>query len=147
MVQLNNIWKDRSIPTQLKMKILQCLVWPIMLYGCETWTTKKADVKTIEAAEMWFYRRLLRVKWTERRTNDSILQELGTNKQPCNHHQQKKTKIHWPCIKKQEHQPHENSPAGQNSVRKKEGQTTNLIYRRHEKLSRPEPAEYLPRQP
>ena len=47
MVQLNNIWKDRSIPTQLKMKILQCLVWPIMLYGCETWTTKKADVKTI----------------------------------------------------------------------------------------------------
>ena len=51
-----------------------------MLYGCETWTTKKADVKTIEAAEMWFYRRLLRVKWTERRTNDSILQELRTNK-------------------------------------------------------------------
>ena len=78
MVQLNNIWKDRSIPTQLKVKILKCLVWPKMLYGCETWTTKKADDNKIEAAEMWFYRRLLRVKWTERRTNESVLQELGT---------------------------------------------------------------------
>ena len=80
MVQLNNVWKDRSIPTELKVKILKCLVWPIMLYGCETWTTKKAEEKRIEAAEMWFYRRLLRVSWTEHRTNDNILQELGMQK-------------------------------------------------------------------
>ena len=80
MVQLNNIWKDRSIPTNLKMKILKCLVWPIMLYGCEAWTTKKADDKMIETAEMWFYKRLLRIKWTDHRTNDSILQELRTSK-------------------------------------------------------------------
>ena len=80
MIQLNNVWKDRSIPTELKVKILKCLVWPIMLYGCETWTTKKAEEKRIEAAEMWFYRRLLRVSWTEHRTNDNILQELGMQK-------------------------------------------------------------------
>ena len=84
MLQLQNIWKDRSVPTQLKVKILECLVWPIMLYGCETWTTKQAEDKKIEAAEMWFYRRLLRVSWTERRTNVSILQELGRDRMLLN---------------------------------------------------------------
>ena len=77
MIQLLNIWKDRSIPLQLKVKIMECLVWPIMLYGWETWTTRKAKEKKIEAAWMWFYRRLLRISWTERRTNESVLQELG----------------------------------------------------------------------
>ena len=78
MVQLNNLWKDRSIPVELKIMLLRCLVWPVMMYGYESWTIKKADTKKKEAAEMWFYRRLLRVKWTERRTNDSILEELST---------------------------------------------------------------------
>ena len=80
MIELKNVWKDRAIPSNLKLKILQCLVWPVMLYGCETWTTKTTDDKKIEAAEMWFYRRLLQIKWTERRTNDSILKELGIQK-------------------------------------------------------------------
>ena len=69
MVHLNNIWKDHGIETNLKLQLLKCLIWPVMLYGCEAWTKKKADSKRIEAAEMWFYRRLLRVKWTEKRTN------------------------------------------------------------------------------
>ena len=77
MVQLNNIWKDHGIKRDLKVKLLKCLVWPVMLYGCEAWTHRKADDKKIEAAEMWFYRRLLRVTWTDRRTNFSILEELG----------------------------------------------------------------------
>ena len=51
-----------------------------LLYGCETWTMKKAEEKRIEAAELWFYRRLLRVSWKDRRTNDSILEELGTDR-------------------------------------------------------------------
>ena len=80
MVQLLNVWKDRSIPIQLKVKILECLVWPVMLYGCETWTTKKAEENKIEAAEMWFYRRLMRISWTEHRTNASILEELGRDR-------------------------------------------------------------------
>ena len=78
MVQLNNIWKDHGIPINLKIKLLKCLVWPIMLYGCEAWTMRKEDERRVEAAELWFYRRLLRVKWTDKRTNESILDELGT---------------------------------------------------------------------
>ena len=77
-VQLTNLWKDRTIPKCLKMKLLKCLVWPVMLYGCETWTMKKEEEKKIESAEMWFYRRLLRISWKDKRTNDSILQELKT---------------------------------------------------------------------
>ena len=80
MTQLSNVWKDRSIPIQLKIRILECLVRPVTLYGCETWTMRKKDEKRIEAAEMWFYRRLLRISWTERRTNESVLQELGIDK-------------------------------------------------------------------
>ena len=84
MVQLNNIWKDHGIKRDLKVKLLKCLVWPVMLYGCEAWTHRKADDKKIEAAEMWFYRRLLRVTWTDRRTNFSILEELGTTRMLLN---------------------------------------------------------------
>ena len=80
MVQLNNIWKDRSITADLKLKLLKCLVWPVMLYGCEAWTMKKEDERRVEAAELWFYRRVLRVKWTDRRSNESILNELGTTR-------------------------------------------------------------------
>ena len=61
MVQLNNIWKDHSIPKSLKLKLLKCLVWPVLLYGCEAWSQKKTDNTMLEAYEMWFYRRLLRI--------------------------------------------------------------------------------------
>ena len=81
MVHLNNIWKDHSLPLQLKLKILKCLIYPVMMYGCAAWTLIKADEKKIEAAEMWFYRRLLRVKWTEKRTNKSVSKEIGSPKQ------------------------------------------------------------------
>ena len=80
MVQLNNIWKDHSITADLKIKLLKCLVWPVMLYGCEAWTMKKEDERRVEAAELWFYRRLLKVKLTDRRSNESILNELGTTR-------------------------------------------------------------------
>ena len=81
MIQLNNIWKDHWIPLNLKLKLLKCLVWPVMTYGCESWTQKKkTDDKRIEAAEMWFYRRLLRVKWTDIRTDQSVLDQLGITK-------------------------------------------------------------------
>ncbi|GFS01385.1 endonuclease-reverse transcriptase [Elysia marginata] len=78
MVSLNNIWKDKSIPKPLKFKLLKTLVWPRMLYGCETWTMRKADELKIETAEMWFFRRLLRVSWKDRRTNGNVLAEMGT---------------------------------------------------------------------
>ena len=77
MVQLNNIWKDRGIPNVLKVNILKCLIWPVATYGCEAWTLKKDEEKKINAAELWFYRRLLRIQWTEKRTNNSVLEELA----------------------------------------------------------------------
>ena len=81
MVQLNNIWKDRGIPLFLKLKILKCLIWPVVLYGCEAWTLRKEESDKLKAAEMWFYRRLLRVSWTDKRTNESVLEELSVQRQ------------------------------------------------------------------
>ena len=92
MIQLNNIWKDRSLPLQLKSKIFKCLVWPVMTYGCESWTLKKDDERKIEAAEMWCHRRLLRVSWKEKRTNKSILEQLKTGRQLLNITNQRKLK-------------------------------------------------------
>ena len=80
MIQLNNIWKNRGIPLYLKMNILKSLIWPVLLYGSEAWTLRKADKDRLQAAEMWFYRRMLRISWTEKRTNESILFELGTTR-------------------------------------------------------------------
>ena len=77
MTELNNIWKDRSIPFQLKIKLLKCLIWPVVIYGCEAWTLRKADESRLEAVEMWFFRRLSNISWEDRRTNQSVLEELG----------------------------------------------------------------------
>ncbi|GFR99820.1 endonuclease-reverse transcriptase [Elysia marginata] len=79
MIELNNVWKDHNIPIELKLKLLKCLIWPVMMYGTGVrhgLRKKKNDDKRIEAAEMWFYRRILRVKWTDKRTNESVLKEL-----------------------------------------------------------------------
>ncbi|GFS07545.1 endonuclease-reverse transcriptase [Elysia marginata] len=80
MVSLNNIWKDKSIPKPLKFKLLKTLVGPRMLYGCETRTMRKVDESKIEAAEMWFFRRLLRVSWKDRSTSGNVLAEMGTGR-------------------------------------------------------------------
>ena len=75
-VKLTKIWKDTSVTKNTKLKIVNCLIFPIATYAAETWTLKKADRKRIEAFELWVYRRILRVSWMEHRTNISILQEL-----------------------------------------------------------------------
>ena len=80
MLQLNTIWKDHSIPITLKIKLLQCLIWPVLMYGCESWTIRKSEEDKIQATEMWFYRRLLGVSWKEKRTNESILEQLGVTR-------------------------------------------------------------------
>ena len=84
MTQLNNIWKDHSIPTKLKLKLLKILVWPVMTYGCESWVQRMDDDNKIQAAEMWFYRRLLRISWKDKRTNESVLEELGEERSLLN---------------------------------------------------------------
>ena len=65
MLDLVPILKDRGIKKDLKMKLVRSLVWTVLTYGAEGWTLKKADEKRIESAELWIYRRMLRISWTE----------------------------------------------------------------------------------
>ena len=77
MSKLSKIWRDRGITTATKMRLVKALIFPIFLYGVETWTIKARERQRIDAFEMWCWRRMLRIPWTARRTNVSILQELG----------------------------------------------------------------------
>ena len=79
-MELDTIWKDRGI-RKLKMKLVKALIWPVITYGAEGWTLKKDDERRLEAAEMWCYQRMLRISWTEKRTNKSILNELQTRRE------------------------------------------------------------------
>ena len=75
--KLTKIWKDRRITRNTKVRLMRCLVFPIFLYGAETWTLRKQDRRKIDALEMWCWRRMLRIPWTAHRTNASILKELN----------------------------------------------------------------------
>ena len=81
MLDLVPIWKDRGINKDLKMKPVRSLVWTVLTYGTEGWILTKADEKRIQSAELWIYRRMLRVSWTEHRTDESILTELISTRQ------------------------------------------------------------------
>lgn len=76
MTRLATIWKDRGISTATKMMLVQTLVFSIFLYGVESWTLKTKERKMIDVFEMWCWRRMLRISWTEHRTNQSIIQRL-----------------------------------------------------------------------
>ena len=78
LTSLNSLWKDRALNSDTKGRLLRALVWPAATYGCETWTVKAADKKRIASFEMTAYRRMLRISWTEHRTNQSILEQLNT---------------------------------------------------------------------
>ena len=80
MVDLKNIWKDKDLSYELKIKIMKVLVWTTLTYGAEGWTLWADKKKRIQAAEMWCYRRLLNVTHKDRRTNDSILSDLKTKR-------------------------------------------------------------------
>ena len=73
MAGLNKIWKDRDITTATKCRIVNALVFPVVLYGSESWTIGKAERKRIDSFELWCWRRLLRIPWTAKRTNLSVL--------------------------------------------------------------------------
>ena len=76
MTNLDSILKSRDIALPTKVRIVKAMVFPLVMYGCESWTIKKAECGRIDAFELWFWRRLLRVPWTARRSNQPILQEL-----------------------------------------------------------------------
>ena len=74
---MKNIFRDRKLSIHLKTRLLRCFVWSVLMYGCETWTLTAKIRKNIEAAEMWFYRRILCIPWTALQTNETALQEIG----------------------------------------------------------------------
>ena len=77
MTNLDNILKSRDITLPTKVRLVKAMVFPVVMYGCESWTVKKAECKRIDAFELWCWRRLLRVPWTARRSNQSILKEIS----------------------------------------------------------------------
>ena len=77
MTNLDSIFKSRDITLSTKVLPVKALVFPVVMYGCESWTIKKAEHRRIDAFELWYWRRLLRVPWTARKSNQSILKEIS----------------------------------------------------------------------
>ena len=77
MTNLDSIFKSRDITLPTKVRLVKAMVFPMVMYGCESWTVKKAECLRIDAFELWCWRRLLRVPWTARRSNQSILKEIS----------------------------------------------------------------------
>ena len=77
MTRLDNILKSRDITLAAKVHLVNAMVFPVVMYGCESWTKKKAEHQIIDAFELWCWRRLLRVPWTARRSNQSILKQIS----------------------------------------------------------------------
>ena len=77
MSNLDSILKSRDITLPTKVHLVKAMVFPVVMYGCESWTIKKAEHRRINAFELWCWRRLLRVPWTARRSNQSILREIS----------------------------------------------------------------------
>jgi len=77
LTNLDSILKSRDITLPTKVRLVKAMVFPVVMYGCESWTVKKAERRRIDAFELWCWRRLLRVPWTARRSNQSILKEIS----------------------------------------------------------------------
>ena len=77
MTDPDSLLKSRDITLPTKVRLVKSMVFPVVMYGCESWTTKKAEHRRIDAFELWCWRRLLRVPWTARRSNQSILKEIS----------------------------------------------------------------------
>ena len=77
MTNLDSIFKSRDITLPTKLRLVKSMVFPVVVYGCESWTVKKAERRRIDAFELWCWRGLLRVPWTARRSNQSILKEIS----------------------------------------------------------------------
>ena len=77
MTNLDSIFKSRDITLPTKVCLVKAMVFPVVMYGCESWTVKKAECRRIDAFELWCWRRLLRILWTARRSNQSILKEIS----------------------------------------------------------------------
>ena len=77
MTTLDSIFKSRDITLTTKVHLVKAMVFPVVMYACESWTIKKAEYRRIDGFELWYWRRLLRIPWTARRSNQSILKEIS----------------------------------------------------------------------
>ena len=77
MTNLDSMLKSRDITLSTKVRLVKAMFFPVVMYGCESWTIKKAECRRIDAFELWCWRRLLRIPWTARRSNQSILEEIS----------------------------------------------------------------------
>jgi len=77
MTKLDSILKSRGITWPTTVHLVKAMVFPVVMYGCESWTIKKAERRRIDALELWYWRRLLRIPWTARRSKQSILKEIS----------------------------------------------------------------------
>ena len=91
MTNIDSVLEFRNITLSTKVHLVKPLAFPVAMYGCESWTTKKAEHRTIDAFELWCWRRLLRVPWTAKRSNQSILKENSTE-----YSLKAQTPIFWP---------------------------------------------------
>ena len=95
MTNLDSILKSRDITLSTKFHLVKATVFPVVMYGCESWTVTKAESKRIDAFELWCWRRLLRVPWTARRSNQSILKEISPEYSLGRTHAEAETPILW----------------------------------------------------
>ena len=98
MTNLNSILKSRDVTLPTKVHLVKAVVFPVVMYGCESWTVKKAEHQRIDAFEPWYWRRLLRVPWTRRRSNQSILKEISPGCSLEGLMLKLKTPIVWPLM-------------------------------------------------
>ena len=130
MTNLNSILKSRAknksraITLSTKVHLVKAMVFPVVMYGCESWTIKKAECRRIDAFELWCWRRLLNVPWTARRSNQSILKEVSPEYSLERTDVEAETPILWP--------PHaKNWLIGKDSDAGKDLSTTNCTYQEH----------------
>ena len=100
--QMSPVLKDRKLSIPLKVRLLKCFIWSVPLYGCESWTLSAALTRNIEATEMWFYRRMLRVSYTAHETNISVLQRMGQERQLVRTIKERQTRFTGHIIRKGE---------------------------------------------
>jgi len=96
---MDDVWKSKELGTKLKVRLAKALVWSVALYACETWTIKKQEERMINAFEMWLWRRVINVKWTERKTNEWVREQVGVTEERGMLNEVKMRKIrkygHW----------------------------------------------------
>ena len=96
MTNLDSIFKSRDITLPTKVHLVKAMIFPVVMYGCESWTVKKSESQRIDAFELWCWRRLLRVPWTARRSNQSILKEISHGISFKKNDAKAETPVLWP---------------------------------------------------